>query len=83
MVGIKRLNISTMNIILYNLQNNGKAKRTNLALYSRIPYDRFSKYLNKMIVLELVTVEKTDDGIFVHITELGRKFHTHCTSECC
>lgn len=70
-----------MNSILYQLQNNGKAKRTNLALYSRIPYDRFSKYLGTMKVLELVAVEEATDGIFVHITELGKKFHTHCTSE--
>lgn len=70
-----------MNTILDEVNNRGKSKRTNLALYSRIPYDRFKKYLSVMIILELLSLEETTDGIFVKITQQGRKFLTHCTSE--
>ena len=77
MVGIQRLSIPIMSTILFEVNTRGKSKRTNLALYARIPYDRFKNYLNVMILLELLILEVTTDGIFVKITELGRKFLTH------
>lgn len=61
-------------IILYKIKQFGKSKRTSLALNCKIPYDRFTKYLTVLINLELVILEHTVDGIFVNITDLGRRF---------
>lgn len=72
-----------MSTILFEVNTRGKSKRTNLALYSRVPYDRFTNYLNVMILLELLILEHTAEGIFVNLTDLGRKFLTHSRSEYC
>lgn len=74
MLELKRLGMEMVQIILNELTQSGKRKRTSLALSCKIPYDRFTKYLSMMIRLELLVIEKNDDVIFVNITELGKKF---------
>ena len=74
MTAIKRINVEIIIKILEEICKHGKLKRTRLALYSHLPYDRFQKYLYMMNLLTLVSVTKTTDGTFVNITSLGNKF---------
>ena len=82
MAKIKRMNLCVVKTILQQIQTHGKSKRTNLALVSKLPYDRFSNYLHEMLLLELVLLETTVQGIYVMITDRGRKFiQTHSCNE--
>ncbi len=74
MAPIKRMSLEIVKTILKQIHEEGKSKRTRLALACKLPYDRFVKYLNIMLTLELVLLENTTDGIFVHITTGGKKF---------
>lgn len=74
MAALKRLSLIILEKILAQLIQHGKTKRTRLALTSKLPYDRFTKYLQVMIRLELVVLEPTQDGIFVNVTELGKRY---------
>ena len=77
MAPIKRMNLEIVKTILKQIHEQGKSKRTRLALACKLPYDRFVKYLTIMLTLELVLLEDTTDGIFVHITIVGKKFLEH------
>lgn len=77
MAPIKRMNLEIVKTILKQIHEQGKSKRTRLALACKLPYDRFVKYLTIMLTLELVLLEDTTDGIFVHITTGGKKFLEH------
>lgn len=76
-VGLKRLNLVMVNKILSEIQEKGKCKRTHLALSCKLPYDRFTKYMGVMLVLELLSLESNAEGIFVNITDLGKRFLDH------
>jgi predicted transcriptional regulator len=81
---IKRISVEVMLTILKEICIHGKLKRTKLSMYSKLPYDRFKKYLFMMNLLNLVCVVSTSDGIFVEHTELGKNFlDTLSTSEYC
>ena len=84
MVAIKRINVEIIIRILKEITVHGKLKRTRLALYSHLPYDRFQKYLCVMNLLTLVNVTDTPNGTFVDITRLGEKvLDTLSSSESC
>ncbi len=71
---IKRMDLCIMKIILNEVNTQGKAKRTKIALNCRIPYQRFIKYLCIMIFLNLLNLDETSEGIFISITSLGKEF---------
>lgn len=71
---IKRMDLCIMETILNEVNTQGKAKRTKIALNCRIPYQRFIKYICIMIFLNLLNLEKTGEEIFISITLLGKKF---------
>ena len=71
---IRRMDLSIVSDILYQLCKHGELKRTPLALYARIPYNRFRRYMNMMIVLGLIVLETRPNGTFVNITERGKNF---------
>lgn len=71
---IRRMDLSIVSDILCQLYRHGELKCTPLALYARIPYNRFRRYMDMMVVLELIVLETRPGGTFVNITERGRNF---------
>jgi len=58
--------------ILRVLYEKGKQNRTNLSLNSHLNYDSCIKYLQLMKSLDLIIINKIDDGFGVNLTEKGR-----------
>ena len=71
---IKRLNLATVKLILADLDEKDKTKRTRLALRCQIPYHRFIQFMDTMIKLDLIVLEETPEGKFVNITNLGKNY---------
>ena len=84
MATVKRISVKIMIRILHEICKHGKIKRTRLALYSHLSYDKFQKYLYMMNILTLVNIITMANGTFVEITHLGEKFlDTLSSSEHC
>jgi len=71
---IKRVDLCIMKTILDKANIKGKSKRTNLALECKIPYHRFIKYMQIMILLNLLRMENMEKETFISITNLGKNF---------
>lgn len=59
--------------ILEQIEKKEKVKRTPLAMYCGMSYDRLVNYLIFLVDVELVTITEEDKEKFVRITNQGNK----------
>jgi predicted transcriptional regulator len=69
---IHSFNVKIMSRILNNLLNYGPLKTSNVAMHSRLNYNRCKTYLKFMHMLDLIELRNNENSSLVYITNHGK-----------
>ena len=75
MASLKKIDWKITSKIIITLYYSNGIKRTNLATKCNLSYDRFTRYLEWMMLVEFVTITITSEGRFVILTEFGKRLY--------
>ena len=74
---LQRIDWKVVKQILATLYFNGKGKKTNLVMKTKLSYDKFVLYLNWLELMDLIKIETNDVGMeMISLSENGLNFYS-------